>query len=171
MRAQLGVARHGSKRLSRLLRLPGSQPRIAEREQQVASRPDGFERALEAVGPRGDLLLALGDARLRAGETEKAREAFRAVTGDAELRAHAALGFSGLGVTIIAVDREAVNLLQDALETAKGPLRARLLSRLAIETYYESTPEQRKRLVDEAVKLDPSTDALNARHAALWSAE
>jgi hypothetical protein len=74
-------------------------------------------------------------------------------------------------VTIIAVDREAVRLLEDALETAEGPLRARLLSRLAIETYYESTPARRKALVDEAVALDPSTDALNARHAALWSAE
>jgi DNA-binding SARP family transcriptional activator/tetratricopeptide (TPR) repeat protein len=138
------------------------------------------ERALEAVGEsprRGELLLALGDARLRAGEKDEAREAFAAAAGvardaaDAELLAHAALGFSGLGVTIIAVDREAVALLQDALESAEGPLRARLLSRLAIETYYESTPAQRKRLVDEAVKLEPSTDALNARHAALWSAQ
>jgi DNA-binding SARP family transcriptional activator len=134
------------------------------------------ERALEAVGDssrRGELLLALGDARLRAGENEKAREAFHSVTGDPELRARAALGFSGLGVTIIAVDREAVALLQDALTALPDdhPLRAPLLSRLAIETYYESTPAQRKRLVDEAVALDPSTDALNARHAALWSAE
>src|SRR4051812_25667455 len=43
------------------------------------------ERALEAVGDssrRGELLLALGEARLRAGETAKAREAFRAVRGD-----------------------------------------------------------------------------------------
>jgi DNA-binding SARP family transcriptional activator/tetratricopeptide (TPR) repeat protein len=129
------------------------------------------ERAIEAVGDRGDLLLALGEARLRAGEKEKAREAFRAVRGTPELLGQAALAFSGLGVTIIAVDREAVRLLEDALELADGPLRARLLSRLAIETYYESTPKQRKRLVDEAVELDPSTDALNARHAALWSAE
>jgi len=132
------------------------------------------ERALEAVGDssrRGELLLALGDARLRAGESEKAREAFRAVRGDPELLARAALGFSGLGVTIIAVDREAVTLLEDALKSAEGPMRARLLSRLAIETYYESTPTRRKLLVDEAVALEPSTDALNARHAALWSAE
>ncbi len=131
------------------------------------------ERALEAVGGHGELLLALGDARLRAGENEAAREAFRSVTGDPELMARAALGFSGLGVTIIAVDREAVDLLQQALHALPNdhPLRARLLARLAIETYYESTPAQRKRLVDEAVKLDASSDALNARHAALWSAE
>ena len=134
------------------------------------------ERALEAAGEssrRGELLLALGDARLRAGETAAAREAFRSVQGEAELMARAALGFSGLGVTIIAVDREAVALLEGALEALPGdhPLRARLLSRLAIETYYESTPAWRKALVDEAVALDPSTDALNARHAALWSAQ
>ncbi len=134
------------------------------------------ERALEAAGEssrRGELLLALGDARLRAGETAAAREAFRSVQGEAELMARAALGFSGLGVTIIAVDREAVALLEGALEALPGdhPLRARLLSRLAIETYYESTPARRKALVDEAVALDPSTDALNARHAALWSAQ
>jgi DNA-binding SARP family transcriptional activator len=150
------------------------------------------ERALEAVGEssrRGELLLALGDARLRAGEQERAREAFAAAAGvaralgaeagggepspAAELLAHAALGFSGLGVTIIAVDRDAVALLQRALNVlpADHPLRARLLARLAIETYYESTPAQRKRLVDEAVRLEPSTDALNARHAALWSAQ
>ncbi len=134
------------------------------------------ERALEAVGEssrRGELLLALGDARLREGDTAKAREAFRSVQGDAEPMARAALGFSGLGVTIIAVDREAVALLQDALKALPDNhvLRPRVLSRLAIETYYESTPVQRKRLVDEAVALDPSTDALNARHAALWSAQ
>jgi tetratricopeptide (TPR) repeat protein len=141
------------------------------------------ERALEAVGEssrRGELLLALGDARLRAGDTAKAREAFAAAAAvareaspAAELLARAALGFSGLGVTIIAVDRAAVALLEDALAALPEthPLRARLLARLAIETYYESTPRQRKRLVDEAVRLEPSTDALNARHAALWSAQ
>src|SRR3954470_2700918 len=96
------------------------------------------ERALEAVGEsgrRGELLLALGDARLRAGDSSAAREAFAAAAGvartaardgapgrgdAAELLARAALGFSGLGVTIIAVDREAVALLQDALDALPG---------------------------------------------------
>ncbi len=146
------------------------------------------ERALEAVGEsprRGELLLVLGDARMRAGEQPAAREAFAAAaqaardmgvgaaTPAAELLARAALGFSGLGVTIIAVDQAAVALLQSALDALPDdhPLRGRLLARLAIETYYESTPAQRKRLVDEAVALDPSSEALNARHAALWSAQ
>jgi tetratricopeptide (TPR) repeat protein len=138
------------------------------------------ERALEDAPSRspraGELLLQLGEARVRAGDITAAREAFRAVEGDPELLARAALGFSGLGVTIIAVDREAVTLLGDALQALPHdhPLRARLLARLAIETYYESRPEQRKALGDEAVALargDARLDALNARHAALWSAQ
>ena len=97
----------------------------------------------------------------------------------AELLARAALGFSGLGVTIIAVDDDAVALLQEALRALPPdhPLRARLVGRLAIETYYASTPAQRKALGDEAVELARPEggaallDALNARHTALWSAQ
>jgi DNA-binding SARP family transcriptional activator/tetratricopeptide (TPR) repeat protein len=132
---------------------------------------------------RCELLLALGEARLRTGEREAAREAFLAAAnlarrrGDAEGLARAALGHSGLAVTIIAVDRDSVRLLQNAL--ALDPpraLQARLLARLAIETYYGSTPERRKSVGDEAVEIaraagDDSAlvDALNARHVALWS--
>ena len=127
------------------------------------------ERALEAKPGDAELLLQLGDARLRAGEKQRAREAFRQVRGDASQQARAALGFSGLGATIIAVDRDAVDVLEHALNALSDdhPLRPKLLARLAIETYYESTPAQRKALVDEATADDPET--LNARHAALWS--
>ncbi|HET6548176.1 MAG TPA: AAA family ATPase [Solirubrobacter sp.] len=145
------------------------------------------ERGLAAVEDgeprrRAELLLALGDARLRAGEP--ARDAFAGAAalarslGERELLARAALGFSGLGVTIIAVDREAVALLEEALIALEidHPLRARLVARLAIESYYGSTPVRRKALGDEAVALARTAggaallDALNARHAALWSA-
>src|SRR4051794_40380269 len=146
------------------------------------------ERALAALedGPaeprrRAELLLALGDARLRTGEP--ARDTFAAAAdlarelGDAERLARAALGFSGLGVTIIAVDRQAVGLLEEARAALPSghPLRARLVARLAIETYYANAPAERKALGDEAVALarggDATAllDALNARHAALWS--
>ncbi len=82
-------------------------------------------------------------------------------------------------MTIIAVDDEAVALLEEALRAVPTdhPLRARLVARLAIETYYASTPAQRKALGDEAVALARPAggaaliDALNARHAALWSAQ
>ncbi len=140
------------------------------------------ERALDdpPADRHAELLLSLGEARLRAGEG--AREAFAEAAalaragGAPELLARAALGFSGLGVTIIAVDREAVALLEEALAAlAQGhPLRARLIGRLAIETYYASAPATRKRLGDEAVQLAGDRDrfdALNARHAALWSAD
>ncbi len=139
------------------------------------------ERALSALEDapgqtrlRAELLLALGDAWLRAGDKTAARAAFRAVEGDAEQIARATLGFSGLGATIIAVDREAVAMLQAALRDLPNghPLRARLLARLAIESYYDCTPARRKALVDEAVAIgDADGDTLNALHAALWSPE
>ncbi len=147
--------------------------------------------ALEDAEPRrrAELQLALGDARLRAGDRDGARAAFAAAAGlargemareggAAELLARAALGFSGLGVTIIAVDADAVALLEEALAALPDdhPLGARLVARLAIETYYASTPQRRKALGDRAVDLARKNDAtslldaLNARHAALWSA-
>ena len=95
--------------------------------------------------------------------------------GRPELLARAALGFSGLGVTIIAVDHEAVALLEEALQLLPGDHR--LIGRLAIETYYASTPQQRKARGDEAVRRARGhgqaalMDALDARHAALWSAQ
>ncbi len=134
---------------------------------------------------RADVLLVRGEALLRCGDEAAAREAFAAAAaiardaGDAERLARAALGASGLGVTIIAVDEWVVGLLREALGalTDDGPLRARLLARTAIETYYVSTPPQRKATGDEAVRVaqrsrDPAAlvAALNARRVALWSA-
>ncbi len=138
------------------------------------------ERALELAPDDPRLLLALGEARLRTGEPARDVFARAARGGDPEVLARAALGHSGLGVTIIAVDAPTVALLERALERLPEthPLRARALARLAIETYYVSTPQRRKALVDEAVELarrqpHPAAllDALNARHAALWSPE
>jgi DNA-binding SARP family transcriptional activator/DNA polymerase III delta prime subunit len=145
-------------------------------------------QALEVLGDadpqrRAKLMLMLGEARLRLGDPSS-RDAFAAAAsearrlGDAELLAQAALGHSGLGVTIIAVDEEKVALLEEALAAGEGggPLRARLLARLAIETYYASTPEQRKASGDEAVASARRAgqerallEALNARRVALWS--
>src|SRR5262249_29895259 len=90
----------------------------------------------------------------------------------------AALGFSGLGVSIIAVDGEKVALLEEALAVLPDdrPLRARVLARLAIETFYASGPERRNQLGDEAVASARRSgddqallQALNARRVALWS--
>ena len=85
-----------------------------------------FARALEAAEERGPLLLARGDALLRAGEPAAARAAFGEAAalarraGDAELLARAALGYAGLAVTIIDLDEEAVALLEEALADAGG---------------------------------------------------
>ena len=86
-----------------------------------------FARALEALelagaeDDAGPVLLARGDALLRAGEPAAAREAFTAAArlarrrGDAELLAEAALGFAGLGIAIVDVDARVVARLEEAL--------------------------------------------------------
>ena len=93
-----------------------------------------LERA-EATCPRraaperlAEVLVALGDARLRAGETDRARGAFEEAARFAreeardDLLARAALGAAGLGVTIVAVDEPLVALLEEALERLEaGP--------------------------------------------------
>lgn len=145
-------------------------------------------RALEVLKDadprrRAKLLLLLGEARLRVGDPTS-RDAFAAAAsqarklGDSGVLAEAALGHSGLGVTIIAVDAGKVALLKEALAAQDGdsPLQARLLSRLAIETYYTSAPEERKAFGDNAVASARRAgeerallEALNARRVALWS--
>ena len=89
------------------------------------------------------MLLARGDALLRAGEPAAAREAFSAAAllarrrADAALLAHAALGFAGLGIAIAEVDALVVDRLEEALERTGDPvLRSRLMARLAVELYY-----------------------------------
>src|SRR6185503_9939555 len=79
-------------------------------------------RALEALGDGAgplhtDALLLLGEASLRSGDEAGARDAFARAAdiarrvGDAGRLARAALGASGLGVTIIAVREPTVALL------------------------------------------------------------
>jgi DNA-binding SARP family transcriptional activator len=147
-----------------------------------------FERALEALAladaedEAGPVLLARGDALLRAGDTASARGAFDAAArlarrrGDPALLAEAALGFAGLGVAIVDLDAEAIARLEEALEAPLSPLvRARLQARLAVELYYAPDRTRSEALSAEAVATargsgDPSAlaAALNARHVALW---
>ncbi|HEX2415381.1 MAG TPA: AAA family ATPase, partial [Thermoleophilaceae bacterium] len=152
---------------------------------------DICERALEVADRREDrreLLLVRGDSLSRAGDLKSARACFREAAelarsgdgsaADRDALARAALGFSGLGVTILEADPEVVGLLREAL-TAVGrdehARRAQLLSRLTIELYYGSTPEQRQELgraaVEEAGAAGDEAalaDALGALHVALW---
>jgi tetratricopeptide (TPR) repeat protein len=144
-----------------------------------------YERALVLAPDAGELVCGLGDARLRAGDVEASRERFSAAAaiarerGDGELLARAALGRSGLGVTVLGHDPETVALLEAALGAigdGAAALRARLLGRLAIELYHSPPVARREGLSAAAVALareagDPGAlvDALSARHVALWS--
>jgi DNA-binding SARP family transcriptional activator/tetratricopeptide (TPR) repeat protein len=147
---------------------------------------DRFERALEALElagreeQQGSVLLARGDALLRAGEPAAARAAFTRATDlahrrrDPGLLAEAALGFAGLGVAIVNLDDEAIARLEDALERVTDRvLRSRLQARLAVELYYGPDRTRSEALSSEAVANaagDSSAlaSALNARHVALW---
>ncbi len=137
-----------------------------------------FGRALEAA-PSGELELARGDALLRAGEPDAARECFERAarsSTDPELLGRAALGFAGLGVTIIDLDEAVIARLEEALAAVEEPvLRSELLARLAVELYYAPSRDRSEALSSEAVAVARASGdrralaaALNARHVALW---
>jgi DNA-binding SARP family transcriptional activator/tetratricopeptide (TPR) repeat protein len=147
-----------------------------------------FERALEALelagadDDSGPVLLARGDALLRAGEPDKARAAFSSAralalrTGDHMLLGRAALGFAGLAIAIIDLDAQTIARLEEALERVEnGPLRSRVQARLAVELYYAPDRTRSEELSAAAVATarasgDASAlaSALGARHVALW---
>lgn len=149
---------------------------------------DRFERALEALDlsgaddEAGPVLLARGDALLRAGEPDEARAAFSAARElalrlrDNELLAQAALGFAGLGIAIVDVDAEAIARLEEALDRVQDPaLRSRFQARLAVEQYYAPDRTRSERLSADAVTTARGSGdasalaaALGARHVALW---
>jgi DNA-binding SARP family transcriptional activator len=139
--------------------------------------------ALTDGAARTELLLALGDARDRAGRRGAARAAFaEAAEGapDAETLARAALGHGGRGVVVAAADDVTVGLLERALAATPDDApaaRARLLARLSIELYYDNRPRARE-LSARAVELARASGdaaalaaALNGRRVALWGPE
>lgn len=147
-----------------------------------------FERALDALeeagaeDESGPVLLARGDALLRAGETNAARAAYTAARtlalrcDDPALLAEAALGFAGLGIAIVDVDADAVARLEEALERVEdGALRSRVQARLAVELYYATDRTRSEALSADAVatargvrNASALASALGARHVALW---
>ena len=147
-----------------------------------------FARALDALEladaerEAGPVLLARGDALLRAGEPAAARESFTEAarlarrTNDAGLLGEAALGFAGLGIAIVGLDAETIARLEEALESATDAvLRSRLQARLAVELYYAPDRTRSEALSAEAVATARGAgngralaSALNARHVALW---
>ncbi|WP_157592057.1 AAA family ATPase [Solirubrobacter soli] len=170
-----------ARRAAELLTRTGRRATEALAYEDAAER---FARALEALelagapDDAGPVLLARGDALLRAGEPTAARECFTAAarlarrTRDTTLLAEAALGYAGLGVTIVRLDQEVVARLEEALAIATDPaLRSRLHARLAVELYYAPARDRSETLSAEAVATAPASAlaaALNARHVALW---
>ncbi|MGH7821805.1 MAG: hypothetical protein ACREQ9_18740, partial [Candidatus Binatia bacterium] len=129
---------------------------------------------------RCELLLALGEARSKAGEAAEARESFLAAadaarrlgarhsdgllapgSGEAaSLFARAALGLGGIWLVtgIGVVDEPLRDLLEEALAALPeedGALRARVLARLATELRWSDADDRRDTLSRSAVEVAP----------------
>ena len=173
---------------------PGKAAALALRAAELATARLAYEDAAEllerasgglddADPVRPEVLIALGEARLRSGDPRAAGRCFAAAAerargrGDHELLARAALGAAGLTVTVGAVRMDVRSLLEEALAglPATSALRPRLLARLAIELYYARPVTLRERLSAEALDAGRRVggrallEALGARHVALWS--
>jgi tetratricopeptide (TPR) repeat protein len=124
--------------------------------------------ALAVAGPggdRGELLCALGEAALAAGDPDGARAAFAEAAklarqcGRAELLAAAALGIAGGqgGFEMDLRDPDRVAVLTEALAAqpdGDGAARAALLGRLSLAlAFTQAAPEQREMLSNEAVAM------------------
>lgn len=134
------------------------------------------------------LYLDLGEAQAKQGQPNRARESLQRAAELARrldeplLLARAALGFArglaGIGAAPGVVDQSLVALLEEALRVvppADATMRARLLSRLAIELYFSEESERRVELAREAVELSRREGdlvtlgyAYSALHFALW---
>ena len=139
-----------------------------------------YQSALDLLESRGpadaqrtcDLLLALGDALMRAGRGSDAKQALRSAAALAEAQgwpdrlAHAALSYGGrFGWARASSDHALVPLLERALAAVgdgDSHARVRLLARLAAACRDEPSRERRVRLADEGVAIatrsgDPTT--------------
>jgi tetratricopeptide (TPR) repeat protein len=151
-----------------------------------------YRLALQARGPgwddarsRCDLLLALGDAEMKAGDASASKTAFleagrlARASGLPEHLARAALGYGGRFVWLRAgPDRDVVRLLEEALAALPeddSELRVRLLARLAGALRDQPSRELRDELSRQAVDMArrlgaPSAEAyaLAGRYACIW---
>lgn len=132
---------------------------------------------------QGELLLGLGDAQARSGDTAAAQRSFLAAADLARrldsptILASSALGYGGRLVWATPRgDPNLVPLLREALAANGGPaLRCRLLARLSGALREEADASERDSLSKEAVEIartldDPATlaYALSARYPAIW---
>lgn len=146
-------------------------------------------RALDLAGPdeprRCDLLLGRGDALMRAGQVPAAREIL-AEAGEVACRlrsaprmARAGLLLSPWGLSLQVSDDQLIRLLEQGLAAAEDDVtRARLTAALAVALYWSAPPEERLRLVEEAIALARTTGdraalarVLGDAHIATWDPE
>ncbi len=151
-----------------------------------------YERSLEALVlqppdelRRIALLLALGDAAWRAGDLEKARDAFERAMRSAraleaaEPFARAALGLGRMTTETGTPDHTLIAALEEALSglgTRDTPIAAAITARLAMALYFTTRAEERRtRLSADAVAMarrldDPKAliPALITHHFMVW---
>ncbi len=151
-----------------------------------------YRLALKAGGPgwedapsRCELLLALGEAEMKAGDAAASKVAFleagrlARTSGLPEHLARSALGYGGRFVWLRAgPDRDVVRLLEEALASLPeedSELRVRLLARLAGALRDQPSSELRDELSRQAVEMArrlgaPSAEAyaLAGRYACIW---
>jgi eukaryotic-like serine/threonine-protein kinase len=144
-----------------------------------------FDTLPEEPQRRCDLLLALGDARWRAGEAEGARETFgEAASMARELAlndhyARAALGYGGgpggFSITDRA-DEQLVAMLDEALEVLPArdsAVRVTVLARLALELRCKGALEEADRASAQAIEMAERVGdtkiLLLAMHSRQWS--
>jgi eukaryotic-like serine/threonine-protein kinase len=111
---------------------------------------------------RGELLQALGEAQMRVGDTDAARQTLLRAADAARVRddpvafAHAALSCAIWGLTN-GTDEQLVGLAQEAvarLERVEEPgLMARVEGFLAAAIYWSDEVERRERLAEDALRL------------------
>ncbi|MGH8972258.1 MAG: ATP-binding protein [Acidimicrobiia bacterium] len=177
-RAALYAARAGDRALAQL-----AHDEAAHYYRQALELAEVAEEPLAETW-RIDLLIGLGEAEHRSGETgyraALAEAAQRAEgLGDADRLARAGLaGYRGLWERSLAVETDRVAVLEAALR-ARGdredPIRACLLAVLAAESMFASDRDRRREWSDSALALargldDPATLAtvLLSRCAAIW---
>ncbi len=140
----------------------------------------------EATRRRLELLLALGEARVRGGERAQASSAFREAAALAEqLDDGAALARAAVGASRRyvqppgVVDTELIDMIERALELEPGPtlMRVRLLACLCGAIYYSPDRDRMQALSQEASDIatqlgDPEAraHACSARRRVLWDA-
>ena len=153
-----------------------------------------FRRALDTLVSSGssdpvrrcDLLLALGAARTRSGDTGSGRATYLEAgelarhAGLSDRLSSAAIGYAGItgyhfsgrrDETLVALLEEALG----ALPAGDSKVRARLLARLSVALYWSDLDGRRFELSEEAVAMarrlgDPSTlaMAIHSRRYAQW---